>query len=477
MISRHPLGFLAFGVMAALLLLTVPLLVANFQALRADVGLASFTFVLLLPVIGPTFGLVGLMITYGQRRNLVGWLFLTAALGMSLFAASYNWVIYVFLTQGGQGFGAEIAAAYLQSLSTVPVFLPISLSLLLFPDGRLPGKWWRGAVLLNVVAVGFFGFTAALEPNLVFALLEDVRNPNYISWIPERARASLILLGAMSLLAAFASTAASLMVRYRRGDEVARHQLKWVALAGALLVAAGLNDVLIEGQPALTDTLDVLAFASIPVAAGVAITRYRLYDVDILISRSLVYGPLTGILAGTYTASIVFFRLVFVDLLGVDSDAAVASTTLAVAALFIPVRNFVQRFVDRLFKDDERKRLMSFANESSRVVGMLDSERLVAEFQKHVRDATDATAVGLELNVPESSTHWSSGEAPPVIAARVGLNREGVEVGRVYLAPPAGGGDFRPSDIDLVAAAGAQVAQALIILGVSRAPADRASLA
>jgi hypothetical protein len=216
---------------------------------------------------------------------------------------------------------------------------------------------------------------------------EGIDNPAGI----EAAGPALEVVGAAGFIALFAGIllgAAALVARFRRarGDE--RQQLKWFASAGALFALACL--VALTPWFGSSDTtgqlLILLAFAAIPIAAGVAILKYRLYDIDLVIRRTLVYGGLTALLAGAYLAGVLLLQLALSPLTE-RSDLAIAGSTLAVAALFRPARARVQAAVDRRFY---RRRY--------------DAERTLESFGARLRDEVDLEALGGELRAVVSET-------------------------------------------------------------------------
>jgi hypothetical protein len=196
-----------------------------------------------------------------------------------------------------------------------------------------------------------------------------------------------------------------MIVRFRRSSGRERLQLKWVAYTAALMAASFLvSFVLPEPVPqAIQDAvffLGVAAFAAIPIAAGIAILRYRLYDIDLLINRTLVYGSLTLSLAAIYAGGIVLIQGLFRALTGQETQLAIVASTLAIAALFNPLRRHVQAFIDRRFyrrRYDARKTLASF---SARLREETDLNRLGDELVSVVRATVQPAHASLWLRQP-----------------------------------------------------------------------------
>jgi hypothetical protein len=200
------------------------------------------------------------------------------------------------------------------------------------------------------------------------------------------------------LIVGIGGSAASLIVRFRRATGEQRVQIKWLALAGALVAVIfpiALVGYGVWGED-VSNVAIMLSVLSLPVAAGVAILRYRLYDIDVVINRTIVYGALTVILAGTYLGSVLVLQLLLNGLSG-DSGLAVAASTLGVAALFRPARARVQGVVDRRFyrrKYDAGRTLTAF---STRLRDEVDLEALSSELRAVVDDAMQPSHVSLWL--------------------------------------------------------------------------------
>jgi hypothetical protein len=323
--------------------------------------------ILTIAVLTAAFSVVGALIASHRPGNAIGWIFCAVGLFQGLANFGHEYAAYGLLTRPGSvPFGALASWVgnwtWAPGLGLVLVFLP-----LLFPDGRPPSRRWWWAGWVGGASVAAIAALAAvfLWPERGPALLTP---PTGEEVGPERALDVLVEYVAfpVMLLAGLAAVA-SLFVRFRRarGDE--RQQIKWFAYAAAITL---LWTFLIEGVPdssplfeAVTNTLGVLVVPSIPVAAGIAIFRYRLYDIDLLINRTLVYATLTASLALIYLGGVVGLQYVFRALAGQDSSLAVVASTLAIAALFSPLRRGIQAFIDRRFyrrKYDAAKTLGTF---------------------------------------------------------------------------------------------------------------------
>src|SRR5918998_4207692 len=301
-----------------------------------------------LAVLALAFSVVGAIIASRQPRNAIGWLFcgVGVTIGLSSFAGDYAgfWLASGF----GRGVLGETAAWFSSWSWTLLVYLPTTFLLLLFPDGRLPSPRWRPVAWC--AALGLIGFLAGytLEPGP----LEDfprIMNPYGVdSLILEVIAVADAILASASMVA----SATSLIVRMRRAGRAQRQQIKWLAYGGALAVGAvfvgGVISVRIgEVGYALTS----IGLLGVPIFTGVAITRYRLYDIDIVINRTLVYGALTAALVALYLGGVATLQALLRAFTGQEQQPqlAIVVSTLAIAALFDPLRRRIQSFIDRRF--------------------------------------------------------------------------------------------------------------------------------
>jgi hypothetical protein len=314
--------------------------------------------------VGVAFPLVAAFILFHKPRNRVAWLLLIMGLGGALAVFAQEYVV-----AGTLGPSAPWPAVELLTILAVTSWFPflglVPLFLLWLPEGTLPSRRWVplawAVVAMNVFIVGAFGYFGAVEgPALI---LTDAA--------PEGASGSLfavLMVGfALMLLAAFASVP----LRWRRAEELERRQLKTIALAAGVGIAMVLiRQPLDSGPTALLETLGILL---VPAGVPVAVLRYRLYDIDRLVSRTVAYALVMVVLAGLYVTAVVGLGALLRPLAGQsESQVVVAASTLLVAAAFQPVRHRTQDLVDRRFN---RARY--------------DAQRTVAEFAATLRDAVD----------------------------------------------------------------------------------------
>jgi hypothetical protein len=326
------------------------------------------------------FGSVGALLTWRRPGHLVGWIFAAAGLVAAVEFATFEYALAAIV--GHRGLPAGEYVGWVQLWIWVPFVALITVYLfLLFPDGRLPGPSWR---LVSWLAAGFTAIEVAglaLTRGTV-ASLPVVRNPFGVSpaWVPLPAIGS----GLVGLLGCVVLAAWSLFSRSRRGPSVERLQIEWLAYSGCLValtlvsstivseilpLSAGIAGRVIEGAM-------MIAVLTVPVAVAVAVLKYRLYDIDRIISRTLAYAIVTGLLVGLYAGLVLLATQVF----RFHSTVAVAAATLVAAAVFNPLRRRVQLAVDRRFN---RARY--------------DAEQTIAAFAGHLKDLVDLNSVRADL--------------------------------------------------------------------------------
>jgi hypothetical protein len=313
-------------------------------------------------------------------------------------------------------FGAWTANWYwFLMLALALIYLPM-----LFPDGRLPSRRWLPiAVLAGIAALGFVlprAFMDTLPLNEAPGYRID--NPIGIEGLGpvENLPFFGVLLNGL-LVIAFVGAAASVVVRFRRSRGVERLQMKWFVYVTVVLVGGSILTSVIGVASGLrwleqfSFVLSMVALVGLPIAVGIAILRYRLYDIDVVINRTLVYGPLTAILVLIYLGGVVSLQYAFRILTGQESQGAIVASTLAIAALFNPLRHRVQAFVDRRFyrrKYDARKTLEAF---SAKLRNETDLIALNAELASVVSETIQPATMSLWLR-PDPGSVSSRDEEP-----------------------------------------------------------------
>ena len=347
---------------------------------------------------------VGAIVASRRSENPVGWLLCLSGVATSTSTFASQYAIYALLARpdslpAGEAL-AWIASWMLPIMNGVQVFY-----LLLFPTGRLPSRRWRWLAWLTVGYILVGVLTAAFSPGAYLGALGPIRNPLGIEGLTQFYKAVLYTMSP----ALFIAAAFSLFVRLRRAVGVVRQQLKWLAYAAGGLVIVSIliiSTIAIDAPRWFEWSANAILIAvtpGVPIAIGIAILRYRLYDIDLLINRTLVYGSLTVTLVALYFGGIVVLQRLFVLLTGEKSTLAVVASTLAIAALFSPLRRRVQGFVDRRFyrrKYDAAKTLAAF---NARLREETDLDALSTDVVEVARGAMQPAHVSLWLR-PETAT-------------------------------------------------------------------------
>jgi hypothetical protein len=383
----------------------VPLAVANGKFEQDSSLLLAFA----------AFMAVGAVIVAHRPGNAVGWIFSAIGLLTATGVLATEYAAYSSRTRSGSPPLVVLAAWYtawwwFPTLVLVLVFTP-----LMFPTGRLLSTRWR-----PVAAVAALGTVAiitlkALQPTLQN---EDhpVRNPIGLAGVPDPEEGALAVVLFGLLLLCSAAAVISVVLRFRRARGVERQQLKWFTYAAALAsLFLAVTDLLPPNG--VVDLLYGFVVALVPVAAGVAVLRYRLYDIDRLVNRTLVYGALTALLGAVYAAAVLVLGQLSGEVGGNPPGWAVAGATLAVAALFQPARRRTQAVVDRRFnrrKHDAAETIQAF---STRLRDQIDLDTLAAELLAVVDQTMEPTRVSLWLRPSAPGpTAAARGEARPPAA-------------------------------------------------------------
>jgi hypothetical protein len=329
------------------------------------------------------FPLVGALVASRRPRNWVGWILLADGLLWTFGAVLDSYRVYGLARPGSVPFSGAVHALgqwlWVPAVGLFAVYL-----ILLFPDGRLPSRRWRPLAW----------FSGAVMVLLSAGIGKPFGLEQY-PWVSDALPVVLALLPLCIL-----ASAVSLVLRYRRAGTEVREQIKWVAFAALFVgvqfvIDIGASLLLVPmtasgREPAwlaLLDQVGFIMFAGVPIAVGIAVLKYRLYDIDVIINRALVYGSLTATLVALYFGGIVVLQRLFVALTGQQSTLAVVASTLAIAALFNPLRRRIQGFVDRRFY--RRK---------------YDASKTLEAFSAKLRDATDLEALSGDLKAVVGET-------------------------------------------------------------------------
>jgi hypothetical protein len=351
-----------------------------------------------------SFSTMGAVIASRRPHNLIGWLFCAIGFvgGVRLFSTEY--AAYSLVAESGLPPGGEVLAWIASWLWVPDIGLYLYLALL-FPNGRLPSTRWRYFAWFIGVVITTGTVAVALSPGPIRGL-EPIENPLGLEGAPNAAVLTEALLYALALVAV-----ASVLARLQRSRGVERQQIKWFAYAGAVLATSTVITYVLSEATSLR-WLGWVAFlpafvgmAGVPVAVGVAILRYRLYEIDLIINRTLVYGSLTAALVVVYFGGVAITQAIFRTLTGQQEQPqlAVVVSTLVIAALFNPLRRRIQAFIDRRFyrrKYNARKTLEAF---SAKLRDETDLDTLSDDLVGVVRETMQPAHVSLWLR-PETTS-------------------------------------------------------------------------
>ena len=385
------------------------------------------TLTALFRILSLAFPTVGALVASRRPENPIGWIFCGTGLlyGVQAFASGY--ADYALLERTGSLPGGEFMA-WISRWIGVPV-LPLAgaLLVLLFPNGKLLSRNWQPVVWVAACGSAMLALSAALAPGpLSFQPTFD--NPLGLGGAigklgpsesgplfdqPSVAKPAdtkintggvveiLLRVGFFFVLVSWLFAVAAMITRMDQARGAERQQLKWFVYTVALLVVGFLAALLGFGQHSVAWNIGIAAFNFLPIAAGIAILRYHLYDIDVVINRTLVYSVLTAALALVYVGSIVLLQGLFRALTGETSQLAVVASTLAIAALFVPLRQRVQAFIDRRFyrrKYDIATTLQAF---NVRLRNDVDIDSVADDLVEVVKETMQPAHVSLWLRPPE----------------------------------------------------------------------------
>lgn len=417
-----------------------------------------------------SFGWIGYLLATRRGRNPIGWVFLCSAILGAAQVGATEYASYA-LFGAGQGLPGGVFGAWLNdwiwllavSLVTVPVFV-------YFPDGKLLSERWRPILGVALVSTSVSAVLLATTPGPLQTF--GVTNPfgvDVLSGSREsgsiggRAVAAPTLVAMTIVAITIAAAALSSVLRFRRSSGIERQQLKWFASA-SVLCAVAITASFVSSEKWVQVAL-IFAMTTVPIAIGIAILRYRLYDIDTIINRAIVYGALTAILAGLYSASIGLFQRLFSTITGERSDAAIVVTTLILASAFTPVKQWLQAATDRRFKapPDARKRLEAY-RESLRVVAeAVDRAALCRRFLEETSAAFRCRGASLVLARGGHSHFERVGDALTGPVVRCDLEVDGVRLGHLELGPRVDDSGYAAADLAELEKTAAVVARTYVL--------------
>jgi hypothetical protein len=353
-------------------------------------GWALFAY----PAVVSTWGVMGGVIVVRRPANTVGWLLWVVGVGLAVSLVGQSWSFVSLFHAGGMLPGTTVGA-WLSWLFTPILALALIVPPLLFPDGRLMSRRWAVVLAVALAAMAGLALGAIVKPGALDFAGFTIQNPTGIPGLAGPARVLLDLSG-MVLLPCLLLAALASFMRFRRGTPIERQQLKWFGSAMGL-AALGLTGAAILPQPLGIACYIVMTIALglVPVAIGIAILRYRLYEIDRLIGRTLAYAAITAILAAAFVATNLTVQALLAGVTG-GATFTTAVSTLVIAGLFQPLRRRVQAPIDRRFNRAQ-----------------VDAERVIEAFANRARDQVDldmlnAAVVGAidEAVAPSRASIW-----------------------------------------------------------------------
>jgi len=454
--------------------------VASAFTLALTIALGLFSVQALVYLIFITVGLLGALVASREPRNGVGWLMCAGSLAaiLQFLPMDYGYTALV-VERGSWPLG--VVALWLNTWAWTPLLgMFVPMITLRFPDGKVPRRW-RAVDWLAVAGTAVFALSVALAPAEVLRgflplsqagpyllLAPAIQNPLGAS-LPAGVLGQVRLVGLAVIVLSYVAAVASVIGRFQnaRGDE--RLQLKWFAYAGVLIAAALLYAalawiVLGQGIGDALLPLDVAAFA-LPLAIGIAILRYRLYDIDLIINRTLVYVSLTAILGAVYVAVITFLQRLFISLSGQPSEATYVLTAFVVVAAFGPVKDLLQRRVDRRLGGATASAAMDrFRAEIDAVVSVMDADRLAHRLVDEALVGFDARGAALYLNSSGAATpRYHRGRLNGGATLEVDLRHDGEHLGRLVLGSRRGDLTYTEHDRDALQSAADSVGEAMAL--------------
>lgn len=384
---------------------------------------------------------VGALLAIRRPRNAVSWLLVGIAFALLGTTIPQRFDVPALLAGGGSL--ADRAALWIRAWIAIALFLGFAALTFIFPSGQLPkGRWGRTAIVLLAVG-GLICVATMLEPIVTVSVAGgSVNLPNPLGLLPDGPFWPIITGASYAVpLAALTAAVINMLVRYRGSDEQTRLQLRWLLASMAFVligIVFALSVFAIRGDDAggLAWILVIGAYPTVPLAVGVAVLRYRLYQIDRIVNRALVYGAMTAILGGVFAAATALSQRLFIAFAGQTSDAAIVLTTLVVVTAYGPLRKRVESVVDRYFKYDQREYgpyLADLRRLRELIEPTLAARRLATEAMAQT-GAVGVAVVGATSTILASAGTWP---AEPNIEVPIAVT--GSDLATVLLGPRSDG--------------------------------------
>ena len=400
---------------------------------------------------------IAVLIAILRPNNPLGWILFAVGFFQGLVSFAFQYSTFALVTSPGALPGGAFTS-WLGQIAWFPgLSLMLTYAILLFPTGSLPSRRWR--IFAWVCAIPLLLFIPVVMSVWPYRGLELLLHPDQITVTTGTLGFLLQLSFPMLLLCGLVSLA-SLIIRYRKADLIVRRQIKWVVYAAGIFLLMEL----LQAVPAiynfftdnkLTYLVAVPVSIALPAAIGMAILRYRLWEIDILINRTLVYIPLTGILAGLYAASMPLLQRAFIAFTGAKSDGAVVLTTLILASTFTPIKNALQGLVDRRFKNptEPLAALKTFKRQIQTIEEVVNRESAARRFLDESASALQASCGAVFLSrkgVPQVVSvtgSWEAGRETLTIP----IGKEKRSIGTLYLGIRRDGSAYTETETSLLA--------------------------
>jgi hypothetical protein len=397
--SRRTAAWLAWTLCTLSLVLTASSLLLIVLLLRTDASI--YYYWLETSMVSAGYATVGAIVASRLPESSIGWLFCAIALAFGVTHFSAEYANYTVLAPPGSLPGVEVFAWLTSWVWVAGLGLVVFLDLL-FPNGRLPSARWRWFARFTAIALVPAATLAALSPGRIIS--STLHKPLGIEGLPNVSKEVEAFMYALVVVGA-----SSMLMRLRYSGRIERQQIKWFAYATVVVISGVILKNVVYPVVSVTWVwwvgliLTAVGVVSSPVAMGLAILRYRLYEIDLIINRTLVYVSLTATLAAVYLGGVVLLQYVFRTLTGGESQLAIVASTLTIAAMFSPLRRRIQALVDRRFyrrKYDARKTLEAF---SAKLRDETDLEALSGDLLEVVQETMQPAHISLWLRPDAAS--------------------------------------------------------------------------